>query len=357
MPPYLDEATAILAATIAVVVARTLPIAAHALLLRSVSLGRSLLVTGMAIAILSLDEAGGRSVLRWGFHLGYAACVAAMVVGLRIERRSRTHPLGALFSLPVFFVALVLVPAVAHGEDAAARAVAVVGGTEMTLSCASYWGSREAPAGWKAGLFFILADPSLAVHRRARGLRGLSVVEGLRRFFGGALLTALAITLAVMGRRGDASLILMPLGFYLGHAGVAELQAGALWLDGFEVEPRYLSPWRAADPGDAWRRWNTYLGAWLRAHVFVPVHRATGSGPVALGASFGVSGLLHAAAASIIGGRLTGSLIFLAFLGHGLLVGLWPRQGWGGGDGVGSRLLCLAVMSPAAVLTIWALGS
>jgi hypothetical protein len=73
------------------------------------------------------------------------------------------------------------------------------------------------------------------------------------------------------GYRGFVSMMAANLVvLYLAHSGLASLQIGCMRLLGYDIPERYRMPFLARSPDDLWRRWNTYLGAWLKRYVFAP---------------------------------------------------------------------------------------
>jgi len=88
---------------------------------------------------------------------------------------------------------------------------------------------------------------------------------------------------------------------YMQHVGLASFQIGGMELLGYEVPEQYRRPYLARNPSDFWRRWNTYVGGWLRRYVFEPCIRALRHrvpsrklrAAVACMVTFAVAGLLH----------------------------------------------------------------
>jgi hypothetical protein len=90
---------------------------------------------------------------------------------------------------------------------------------------------------------------------------------------------------------------------YLMQSGVAHLQIGLIRQLGHDIPDRFNRPWLATSPVDFWRRWNTYVGAWVQRYVFWPSSLTMGRrspflrGPsgtaLAVLVSFGVVGVLH----------------------------------------------------------------
>jgi hypothetical protein len=92
--------------------------------------------------------------------------------------------------------------------------------------------------------------------------------------------------------------LLVVLARYSALSGLASFQIGALGALGYSLPERYRYPFLARSPADFWRRWNTYIGAWLKRYVFVPLARTLArSASVAMRAAsrpFGVAATLLA---------------------------------------------------------------
>ena len=57
---------------------------------------------------------------------------------------------------------------------------------------------------------------------------------------------------------------------YAMHSGLASVQIGVMRQAGHELPERYNKPFLARNPVDFWRRWNTYVGAWVERYLFAP---------------------------------------------------------------------------------------
>jgi hypothetical protein len=60
---------------------------------------------------------------------------------------------------------------------------------------------------------------------------------------------------------------------YGSHSGLASMQISLMRAAGYSVPERYRYPFLATSPLDFWRRWNVYVGTWLRRYVFLPASR------------------------------------------------------------------------------------
>ena len=120
---------------------------------------------------------------------------------------------------------------------------------------------------------------------------------------------------------------------------------------GYWIPERYRHPVMSRSPAEFWRRWNTYVGGWAHAYVFVPLvsalrlsskrgrNSARTNYAIAVVLTFTVVGVLHDAfifAAS----RVWSGSVTPWFVGMALLVVVWEtvgakiprvaRRGWGG---------------------------
>ncbi len=337
---------------------------------------------------LSLGPEVRAQVSHWFLYLFYAFCATSWLIGLAFERASRGIPSSnggfstrfrheaagarvsawagdwsALIWLIFAFAVLAWAPAMLIFPEApVGRAVCAVMGTELSLSVASLRASGRQGASIQQGLFFVLVDPSASFRHRARPCRNLQPKKPRWPTFTGAgliflsvlfsgLLTSVTPPLSAYDPGfGIAGISLLT--FYLGHAGVACFQLGVMRLLGYRVSLRYDKPWRAQTPRDFWRRWNIYLGAWLRTHIFWPASRATGSTSAGVLLAFLVCGLLHAAAVSVAAGRPAGSYLVLIFVVHGVLVASWRPTF----STPLTRVLLWAVMAPLGYFTMRQLG-
>jgi D-alanyl-lipoteichoic acid acyltransferase DltB (MBOAT superfamily) len=145
----------------------------------------------------------------------------------------------------------------------------------------------------KECLFFLLVNPAIVFCDRGERVGdprvdwrgGLRVLLGvLAMFLSSAILrpaarAASSGALALGSRPDDVRAlacfgVLIFLGEYASHSGLASIQLGLLRQAGYRAPERYRYPFLATDPIDFWRRWNVYVGTWLRLYVFTPAARA-----------------------------------------------------------------------------------
>jgi hypothetical protein len=137
--------------------------------------------------------------------------------------------------------------------------------------------------------FFLVVNP-LLVYAPSQALvpaRPGSTARGFARAVAGLSVMALALPLSapralpwagVLGpMRGYEAFVvnglLVVVARYAALSGLASFQIGALGALGFALPERYRYPFLARSPADFWRRWNTYIGAWLKRYLFVPLAR------------------------------------------------------------------------------------
>jgi len=116
---------------------------------------------------------------------------------------------------------------------------------------------------------------------------------------------------------------------YAAHSGLASIHIGLMRQAGWTVPERYQYPFLATSPMDFWRRWNTYIRAWLEAYVFLPLaRRAARATPrrsaqvIAAFVTLLVSGLIHDAL--VFAGRQTVTYhMSELFLAAGALLVVW----------------------------------
>jgi hypothetical protein len=163
-------------------------------------------------------------------------------------------------------------------------------GWELTFKAYSYVVEGGARAGsLRACLFFLLVDPTVVFPRGARPIAGASpVVPAAIRVALGTLsvlayflllipATALASLWPAQGGQTWVVPAVIGYGFvqllstYCQHSGVASIQIGLLRLCGFSASERYNYPLLARSPADFWRRWNTYVGEWIKRYVYTPI--------------------------------------------------------------------------------------
>jgi len=203
--------------------------------------------------------------------------------------RSGRIEAGAVF---VFGVgAFLLLPALLL--PGVARATFLILGWDLTLSSYSYCvHTARSPQRSSLGqcVFFLLVNPALVFSHRGKRFGeprldrdgGLRVVLGIAVMFASAALLRPSSMIAAagtsgMGVSGTVGLVLVGLlrflTEYASHSGLASIQLGLLRQTGYQAPERYRYPLLAVSPLDFWRRWNTYVGTWLRLYVFAPSAR------------------------------------------------------------------------------------
>jgi hypothetical protein len=165
-------------------------------------------------------------------------------------------------------------------------------GWDLMLAAYSYGvDTRGGPTpSWRDFSFFLLVNPALMYRRRgcrvggpsldfgglARAALGVvtvflsaGVIELARAHAAGWLAAAQSATAGVVG-----TLTVGALRFcreYAAQSGVASLQIGCMRQLGHRIPERYRYPLLSRSPAEFWRRWNTYVGGWAQAYVFVPL--------------------------------------------------------------------------------------
>jgi hypothetical protein len=219
-------------------------------------------------------------------------------------------------------------------------------------------------------LFFLLVNPALVYRQRGTRLQARSIdVGALARVSLGVCAVLLSICGAfefcravLVGRfaalgldaAGVAGTLVLGASYlgreYAVQSGVASLQIGCMLQLGYRVPERYRYPLFAHSPGEFWRRWNTYVGGWAQAYVFVPLAaalrrssqrpgttRMAYAGAVVL--TFGVVGLFHDVFVLTNERRWSGHATNW-FLAMGCLVAIWElvvRKARHGASGRGGR--------------------
>ncbi len=348
-------------ATLSLLLFRSVPFVVYASFSRRLSWTRRLAVAVGALAVGGLAFLGDRPatlvMLSWtpiaAACLTLAAC-ATYVVPLRV-------PLGPIKcgAVLVATTALVFLLPAATVHDPAV-AIFLILGWEFSLKAHSYCvdvgASKEKPR-LADCLFFLLVNPTVIFVERSTpaltlptvGRGALRVARGTLTIVGrdAAIIVAAWLPFAWSGQPDGTwnaryaqfcvtELILL-LGLYCAHSGLASVEIGWMWILGYTVPERYRYPFVARSPQDFWNRWNTWLSRWANRYLYVPIaHRMVRNmsgrtGPVVgvLGAFLGV-GVLHNLglyAFQLEGERIrTPSLRFTGvFLLFGLAVVAWAE--------------------------------
>lgn len=197
-------------------------------------------------------------------------------------------------------------------------------GWHVSLSIYSYCiealrPSRRVPL--SAFLFFVLVDPTVSFPDRARAASS-STWNVARRIGQGSALMMLGYALMegwtwllrlITAHEGDATRILVLslaavvafFSMYWVKAGVAHVRIGLMQTLGRQTPECFDHPYLASSPLDFWRRWNRWVGDWVRRYLFAPlalylarraktynVSSAGAQGIAVLGA-FAAMGVLH----------------------------------------------------------------
>jgi hypothetical protein len=102
------------------------------------------------------------------------------------------------------------------------------------------------------------------------------------------------------------------------------IRAGAA-LFGYALPPLHRAPARSRTVAELWgRRWNLWLGAWLRDHVYSPLARA-GAPRRGVLAAFAVSALVHVVPTAVAVGAGAAIAIGAFFIAQGAIVVLESR--------------------------------
>jgi hypothetical protein len=233
-------------------------------------------------------------------------------------------------------------------------------GWEVMLSAHSYCvdvsSSGERPS-LADCLFFLLINPTFIYAERgaplpresAAPVGALRVVLGAIAMLGrdAALFVVGALAFLTTSHLGDSGAVsyarfvctqlVLVLGLYCAHAGLASIQIGWMRVLGHGVPERYRYPLFASGPQDFWLRWNVWVSRWAQRYIYVPVahaivrRRGGRVGPIiAVMAAFLGVGLLHDLGVYAFrlhdGDRGNPSLrLTLVFLLLGLVVVTWSE--------------------------------
>lgn len=311
-----DFVRAAAATAFAVLLFRALPPFVAALASRRVEaapkIATTLLYVALAAWVDRLEPAHLARFATLGSASAYWALATCALFALARAGAWAKTPGWLTFAL--LAIAWVVAPAwPLHGPD---RAAVVLVGVEGLLSAYSAARAGRALPSLRVCLFFVLVDPTLVFSQRARRSAepSLTLWPALRLLLGAAAVAA-GVALALVapqapalapptaaGRVAGLAALAALLGtaFYAGHSGVASMQIALLALLGFRAGERYRRPFASTSPRDFWRRWNLYLGHWLRDYVYAPAARRLArraprpaAHALATLAAFGVCGALH----------------------------------------------------------------
>jgi hypothetical protein len=340
-----DLVRPIVAAVFAVLLFRALPAFAFALVSRRVGLAAklaaALLYAALAAWVIRLEPAHLERFLILGAASAYWAFTTAALFALARAGVWARVPGWFTFAL----LALVWVGAPAWLLQGPDRAAVVLVGVEGLLSAYSAARAGRSPLSLRECLFFVLVDPTLVFSQRARPAAEPSLApRHASRLLLGAAAVAAGVALALAAARLEppaaagaagrlaglcALAALLATAFYAGHSGVASMQIALLAMLGFRAGERYRFPLASTSPRDFWRRWNIYLGGWLRDYVYAPTARRLARSvprPVAHAlatlAAFGACGALHGGVQWVIYGFLPWPAV-VAFVTQGAALIAW----------------------------------
>jgi hypothetical protein len=315
----------------------------------------------------------------------YCACACALHAAIPWIRARLITP-AALFVVNV--LVFLLLPALALPSSITAAFLLL--GFELVFSTYSYCIERSAttaPPDLRECLFFVFVDPTLAYTERSKR-RGDARIDGLglaRMLWG---LFGMVITITVLVRWKSAFepaeglsvfelnglsafalfAIVRFLFAYVQQSALATFQIGLMRQLGYETPESFRYPFLAASPADFWRRWNIFLGNWIRRYVYFPLTLRIGHAwrvtrpdlakAIGVVGAFAVVGLAHSGYAYTASFAVDPHWIAW-FTFHGVLVVVWiavPRFFAHLGlevSGVGVRL---AVRSLSRVCFLGVLG-
>jgi hypothetical protein len=299
-------------ATTAIVAFWMFPVAAAALCSTRLTLQSKLAWGSVWVAAALLAYRAGVQVD--AFAIGVAGLLFYAVVCASVYRVAQWYGEGrvsraALAILAVF--SFLLLPVFLHERGLRAAFLAL--GWKLAFASYSYCvdGFRT-PARLRDCMFFLWVDPALVFADRARPSAGAKQpLLGMLRAGAGAGVMFVAVV--IDATEAVAATTRLPIvsaaciafaQIYCAHSGLASIQIGLLRALGYRAQERYDHPYLAKDPADFWRRWNIYVGAWLRRYVFIPVVRELNARrtlgrnavlvrAVAYAAAFGVAGIAH----------------------------------------------------------------
>jgi hypothetical protein len=288
-----------------------------------------------------------RDVVPKQLVVGAAAYAALVPIATSIHllatsfaRRQIGHvAMAALVAALCFGLPLALSPE-------AAVPLVVVLAWELALSAYSYCVDNRRAAerpSLRECVFFLLVNPTIVFEERGSPSASGPRLSGLRRcalglviWVGIAFLQELFGEKSLLGvplRGGPVSFgstysgfvitsALFFLAVYSQHSGLAHFQIGLMRTIGVDVPERYDRPFLAVSPVDFWRRWNVWLGSWIRRYVFYPSGLSLRRGRF--------SPRITTAAAALVAFMVAGALHDVAWLGSEL------RQTSGEGLGRGT---------------------
>lgn len=135
-------------------------------------------------------------------------------------------------------------------------------------------------------LFFVLIDPTVSFPDRARQAQ-VQASTSAKRIAGGLLLMVIGhqllygwtYVLSVADRSGVQApsvvvfVFAAPVAFFVAYwvrAGSAHVRIGLMQTLGLQPPECFKAPCRATSPLDFWRRWNCWIGDWVRRYLYAP---------------------------------------------------------------------------------------
>jgi hypothetical protein len=282
--------------------------------------------------------------------VAYYAIAACAIYGLIPWLRAARITRGAILTLAValfLFLPSLVLPGIA-------AAAFLVLGFDAVFSIYSYCVEQaktsSAPRLAEC-LFFVLVDPTLVYVNRSRPIASPALHGGglLRLLWGVVGLLGAQLLLVPLGAiapqnpdhpltelRGLAAIApfvaLQFLTTYFQHSSLASFRIGVMRQLGYQTPECYAYPLFATNPADFWRRWNMYLGAWIRRYVYLPltlqIARSLGARTQTVAKATGVIiafvivGLIHAVFAYTESFQVSAAWIGW-FTVHGCLLVAW----------------------------------
>jgi hypothetical protein len=328
---------------------RSLPFLACLLLGSSSGTVERVVASASLLGVVALSHALGLLPLTaMAGAYAYLGVAAALQLPLARALRSRRVTPAAL--LLVNASLFMLLPAIASPD--VVRASALILGWDLLLSSQSFCvetAKEPRSATLRECWLFLLVNPVLVYPERGARVSPAKLhIHGTFRILqalptillGVTLLRVSALTHGLHTASAGGPLLQFAfvalftttrfLSEYSLHSGLASLQIGMMRQLGYVIPERYNYPLAAKTPLDFWRRWNVYVGSWVRRYVFTPlaiqlgrrVRQARLARAAALLASFAIVGVLHDLSAYALSLQLSAAST-VVFVGAACVVMLW----------------------------------
>lgn len=237
----------------------------------------SLLVSAAYFANMDVQLLIGTSAITLGYFVIAASGVHCL---LSLSRRIK---IGRLLAFVLCLAPGLLAPNILIGDPY--RTTVLIVGWEFTLSSYSYFienrNSDVAPR-LREALFFLVVNPTLVYSMRGRktGEANLSARSWGRILLGiASVATCLGIRYVAIGQgllvgfvlASPLATFLMVLSEYFVQSGRASIEIGLMRFLGWSIPERYRYPFLAKSPADFWRRWNIYIGLWVKEYLYLPL--------------------------------------------------------------------------------------